>query len=159
MSYLLTSLDNLLLVIGICNPLDSSQCLSSTSLLNPDVNEPVLDTLVVPLICIKKWVCKGFVRRIHYYMGCNTHRIWPSFGSQTCDFSGGDLSLMSGRDGWPSIGDQEDQDKSSEEEDDEVKEEPTDWSGISWSLIWEQVTYSKDTEYRLGSMNLAVNSV
>jgi len=66
---------------------------------------------------------------------------------------------MSGRDGWPSIGDQEDQDKSSEEEDDEVKEEPTDWSGISWSLIWEQVTYSKDTEYRLGSMNLAVNSV
>lgn len=54
--FLLACLDNFLLVIGIGNALNSSQRLPTTPLLDTDVDETVLLTFIVPLICIKKWV-------------------------------------------------------------------------------------------------------
>lgn len=55
---LLACLDYLLLVIGFCDSLHSSQCFTTTSLLDPNMDEPVLYSLVITSIRIKKRVCQ-----------------------------------------------------------------------------------------------------
>ena len=81
---LLACFDNLLLVIRISDSLDSCEGFPSVPLLNPNVDQTVLNT-VIQLICISKWVYFLNGQQLVNCSSIDQHLIMISMCSNTKD--------------------------------------------------------------------------
>lgn len=54
--FLFTGLDNFLLIVVVTDSLNCGQCFSATPLLNSDMNQALLVTLVVGSVCVCEWI-------------------------------------------------------------------------------------------------------